>query len=659
MAKAGLGLARAGKMLEPGTILQNRYKIVAPIGKGGMGAVYRARDLRLRTDVALKETLFADPAYRRAFQQEAQILARLRHQALPRVLDHFSEGQGQFLVMEYIPGEDLGSQLARLGARFVTPQAMPTILRWADQLLDALHYLHTRPVPVYHRDIKPKNLKLTPTYEVILLDFGLARGGVTVAYDLNDTTASQAQARKIYGFTPPYAPLEQMRDGEPDARSDLYALAATIYHLLTATMPVDAMSRMAKLANGQPDPLRPIRELAPHVPEGIAELLQRALSVTIDERPRTAREMRETLLRLRSGLPPARAAATRQSADQPAPQARAVPEQTPASQPRPPVEGLSTSATSTPGAITPNVAGPSTQLTAKPIGTLLRMLTTGSPIRSLDFSPSGALLGAGYDDHTAGLWRIADFTHLATLKGHTSGIRCLRFAPTGGILATASDDETVRLWQVADGAFLRLLRVPGCPIESIAFSPDGRYLAVGGWGAAITLCEVEKERITIINSLSAPFVHSLAFSPDNRLIAAGAYDGSVYLWQLDDAHPVGVLSGSATFINSVVFSPDGTWLVASSGNQARVWRLDDQKPIESLSGHQGPVHALAFSPDGRFLATASEDRLIRLWHTSDWTGLPATLEHRAGVASLAYSPNGSIIASGARDGRIYLWKISG
>ncbi|MGQ9927555.1 MAG: WD40 repeat domain-containing serine/threonine protein kinase [Chloroflexaceae bacterium] len=648
-------------MLEPGKILQNRYQIIAPIGKGGMGSVYRARDLRLRTDVALKETLFSDPVYRRAFQQEAQILARLRHQALPRVLDHFSEGQGRFLVMEYIPGEDLGNQLARLGARFATPQAMPTILRWADQLLDALHYLHTRPVPVYHRDIKPKNLKLTATYEIILLDFGLARGGVTVSFDLNDTTASQAQAqaRKIYGFTPPYAPLEQMRDGEPDARSDLYSLAATIYHLLTATMPVDAMARMAKLAHGQPDPLRPIRDLAPHVPEGIAELLQQALHVTIDERPKTAREMREALQRLRGSPSPTRAGSTGQPASQPPPRAGAVTNATPASEPRPPVEGLSTSATSYPGAITPHVAGPSTELTAKPIGALLRMLTTGSPIRSLDFSPGGALLAAGYDDHTAGLWRIADFTHLATLKGHTSGIRCLRFAPTGGILATASDDETVRLWQVADSAFLRLVRVPGCPIESIAFSPNGRHLAIGGWGSAITLCEVEKDRLRIVNSLASPFIHSLAFSPDNSLIAAGAYDGSVYLWQARDARLVGVLSGSTTFINSVAFSPDGAWLVAGSGNQARVWRLHDQKAIESLGGHQGPVHAIAFSPDGHFLATASEDRMIRLWRTSDWTALPTTLEHRAGVASLAYAPHGSIIASGARDGRIYLWRIAG
>jgi Serine/threonine protein kinase len=143
-------------MIEPETVLQGRYRIISQIAKGGMGAVYRARDLRLRIDVAIKQTLFNDEAYRQAFEREAQILARLRHQALPRVIDHFIEPQGQFLVMEFIHGEDLGNQLARLGRRFASPQVLPLVVKWADQLLDVLHYLHTRPVPVIHRDIKPK-----------------------------------------------------------------------------------------------------------------------------------------------------------------------------------------------------------------------------------------------------------------------------------------------------------------------------------------------------------------------------------------------------------------------------------------------------------------------------------------------------------------------
>ena len=643
-------------MLEPGAILQDRYKIIAPAGKGGMGSVYRARDLRLRTDVALKETLFSDDVYRRAFEQEAQILARLRHQALPRVIDHFIEGQGQFLVMEYIHGEDLGNQLVRLGSRFASPQALPMILRWADQLLDALHYLHTRPVPVFHRDIKPKNLKLTQSYDIILLDFGLARGGMTVAMS-HEAPPAGADQRRIYGFTPPYAPAEQMRDGEPDPRSDLYSLAATLYHLLTATLPADATGRMSRIANGQPDPLRPAHSVAPHVPEAVGDLPQRAMAMLIDDRPASAREMRAELARARAALAGAKSDPAI-SDDAPSPRPKA-PQEGAAPPPAPPLEGLIPSATPFPGAITPNVAQPFGAAEATPVGTLLRMLTTGSPIRALAFSPSGELLAAGYDDHTVGLWRLSDYEHVATLKGHRSSVRSVRFAPQGGLLATGSDDETVRLWQVGPGASLRQLKVPGCPVESIVFSPDGRLLAVGGWGGSITLCSVEGDRLRVNDALPCPFVHSLSFSPDGGLLAAGGYDGLVYLWSMADNAPLPPLPAFTTFILALAFSPDGARLAASSNTGVRLWRTSDHKPIELLEGHRGPVHAIAFSPDSRTLATGSEDKSVRLWRVSDGTMIPIPLEHRGGVASLCYSPDGRTLATGSHDGRICLWAVRG
>jgi WD40 repeat protein len=624
-------------MLAPGTLLQDRYKIAAQIGKGGMGAVYQARDLRLSHDVALKETLFHDDAYRRAFEHEAKLLARLRHQALPRVSDHFIEGNGQFLVMEFIHGEDLGSQIARLGRRFASPQVLPRVLMWADQLLDVLHYLHTRPLPIIHRDIKPKNLKLTPSHDIILLDFGLARGGVTVSVDGAESTTPDQLSQKIYGFTPPYAPIEQMRDGEPDPRSDLYSLAATLYHMLTGTLPADAMSRMARLINGGPDSLRPIRELSPHVPEAVASLIQRALSVTLEGRPASAREMRADMLRARgllTGLPPA-----------------VTP---PPEPPRP--SGLTPLSTPvmTGGGETPIVSSVSEQV---PVGTLLRMLTTGSPIRSVAFSPSGELLAAGYDDHTVGLWRVSDYSQVRTLKGHSSSVRSVVFASEGGFLASGSEDETVRLWNVADGESRRRLRLPGCPVESIALSPDGRLLAVGGWGGAITICSVQGDTISLLDTLPCPFVHELSFSPDGQLLAAGCYDGAVYLWRTSDHHPAGHLTGFASFIYSVAFSPDSAHIAASSQTSVRVWRLVDQKPVETLQGHRGPVRSIAFSPDGRTLASASEDLGVRLWRLEDGIQIAPALEHRAGVASLAYSPDGRLLATGTHDGRICLWQV--
>src|ERR687885_2994845 len=145
-------------MIAPNTLLQNRYLVLNQIGEGGMGAVYIATDQRFGSTVALKETLFDDPTLRRAFEREARLLNRLRHPALPRVSDHFTEGDGQFLVMEFIAGEDLSAMLTRQGSPF----PVADVLRWADDLLDALDYLHTQEPPVIHRDIKPQNLKLTP-----------------------------------------------------------------------------------------------------------------------------------------------------------------------------------------------------------------------------------------------------------------------------------------------------------------------------------------------------------------------------------------------------------------------------------------------------------------------------------------------------------------
>src|SRR6059036_3245308 len=127
-------------MLAADTVLQGRYNVVRQLGQGGMGTVYEAVDERLDTIVALKETFFADERLRKQFEREARLLARLHHPALPRVSDHFSEGEGQFLVMQFIPGDDLSVMMARKQGPFPADQ----VLTWADQLLDALDYLNTQ-----------------------------------------------------------------------------------------------------------------------------------------------------------------------------------------------------------------------------------------------------------------------------------------------------------------------------------------------------------------------------------------------------------------------------------------------------------------------------------------------------------------------------------
>jgi serine/threonine protein kinase len=282
-------------MLAPNTLLHDRYLVVRLLGQGGMGAVYQATDRKFGNAVALKETFYSDQHLRKAFSHEARLLNRLRHAALPVVMDYFAIGERQFLVMQYIPGKDLEQLLAERKAQgqgvFLTSQ----VLLWADQLLDALEYLHSQTPPIIHRDIKPQNLKLTPRGEVILLDFGLAKGIVT-----HQSQASQS----IRGYTPNYASLEQIRGTGTDARSDIYSIGATLYHLLTGEMPQDAMTRIAAILMGQPDPLRPIAALNPEVPAIVASVIEKAMSAHPDQRYGSAAALRQALHNAINNIPP-------------------------------------------------------------------------------------------------------------------------------------------------------------------------------------------------------------------------------------------------------------------------------------------------------------------------------------------------------------------
>ena len=271
-------------MITPNTLLQNRYLVIEQIGHGGMGAVYKATDQRFGSTVALKETFFDDPSLRKAFEREAHLLNRLRHPALPRVSDHFNENEGQFLVMEFIEGEDLSEMLEKRGAAFPLEQ----VLVWADQLLDALDYLHTQETPVIHRDIKPQNLKLASRNQIILLDFGLAKG-TPVAISRASVTGS------VFGYSRNYAPLEQMQGTGTDTRSDIYSLAATLYHLLTGAIPPDALTRAMSIVNGHEDPLKDASEVHSQVTESVSAVISKAMAQSAARRYQTAEEMREAL----------------------------------------------------------------------------------------------------------------------------------------------------------------------------------------------------------------------------------------------------------------------------------------------------------------------------------------------------------------------------
>ncbi len=251
--------------LSPGDILDQRYRVVKLLGEGGFGAVYRVWDLRLSYPRALKENLDTSTEARRQFTREAQILTALSHPNLPKVIDHlFIPGQGQYLVMDFVEGEDLQATLARTKGPLPEWQA----LEWIGQICDALEYLHAQSPQIIHRDIKPANIKITPQGKAMLVDFGIAK-----VYDPQISTTMGARA-----ISPGYSPQEQYGMGATDQRTDIYAIGATLYHLLTGVPPLESIQRNIR------DTLDPPRDLNPRISESVERAILKATATHPDER---------------------------------------------------------------------------------------------------------------------------------------------------------------------------------------------------------------------------------------------------------------------------------------------------------------------------------------------------------------------------------------
>lgn len=582
-------------MLSQNYILAERYRIVKAVGSGSQGIVYEAVDERLGRVVALKETVANEERLREVLASEARLLASLgKHPSLPTVFDYFSLGGSQFIAMEYVAGHDLAQLLKERGEPFPIAQ----VLLWAEDLLSALALMHSHVPPVIHRDIKPRNLKLNDHDRIVLLDFGLAK--------------DQRAGSLIAGFTPLYAPPEQMQEIATDARSDLYSLAATLYHLSTNAVPKDAMARLAALASGHSDPLLPAREVNPSIPASVSAALERSMSLDRELRPTSASVMLEEL-RLTSHAP---------------------------------YKQDETETTLLKGRASADRRG---------VGGHIKYGILGrgeAHILSVAFSPDGKSVVAGSWDRTIRQWD-ATTGEMRVVGRCDSPVSSIAFSPDGKFLASASSD--VRLWNVKTGEVVKSWnQFSFC----VTFSPDGRKLAwgsksPGGDEGAVCVWEVG-EALPMVLGLSKRWIRTLDFSPDSGSIVSGSWNGldSVCLWDVAgrSLRSLGCCQDGA---DCVTFSHSGQY-VACAGRKITLVDLiaGDARAIGSPDE---ALSCVAFSPDDKYIVSGG--RGICLWDIG--TGSEYKIGTYSGhVNAVAYSPNGMSIVAGGNDKTVQIWPAS-
>lgn len=697
-------------LLEPNTLVQNRYRVVRLIGEGKMGAVYEAIDEHLSQTVALKQTLTSGDAFSKAFEREAKILAGLRHPVLPIVIDHFTNDEGQFMVMDYIPGKDLEQLLKQRGEPFL----VSVVLKWADQVLHALEYMHRQNPPVVHRDIKPPNLKLTAEGQIVLLDFGLAKGKATMLgprdYELprakrllslvasgdSEEQPLQDTSTDIFGFTRQYAPPEQVQGTGTDPRSDIYALAATLYHLLTGAPPIDALKRLVAMGydnyshyEAGLDKLKeqmqrhdlPYAQAATYDQQlreniDLARLFgdnptsQNERSDIIDQLEETARaELGISFHKLcRLSIPDT---TDQNGLDDPLVPADEYNHQVPTAVSKVLEQALS---------LNPEHRPSNAETMRKSLLDASQALQQeGKDGANGEFSGSERFLPPHPEPSSSPLpqqWKSSSTILIVviiailitqvilTILNHQQRppVQIMTIAhrdevalsgtplPTSLLPihpASASQIEELALWEGHTD-----------DVESVHFSPDGKMLVSGSDDQTIRLWRVEDG--TLINQLTGHTarVQTVAFAPNGKLLVSGSADDTVRIWQISKGKLLHTLNGHSDNVTEVAVSQNSELIASGSEDTTiKLWRIQDGSLVTTLEGHEGEVNSVAFSPDGQLIVSGSEDNSVRIWRVQDATQERELLGHNDNVVHVEFSSDGQLVASCSSDTTIKIWQV--
>jgi eukaryotic-like serine/threonine-protein kinase len=668
----------------------DRYTLLGEVAQGGIGRILRAHDRHLGREVALKVP--RDPRDCARFEREARITARLQHPAIvPLYEAGVAEDGTPFLTMKLVAGRSLREVIAGCAAFRDRLALLPNVLA----ILEALAYAHGR--GVIHRDLKPANVLIGALGETVVIDWGLAKV-IDGEDDAPPPGADVARCDETLSGTvlgtPAYMSPEQAR-GEPvDARSDVYALGALLYHVLSGAPPYSGASPRSVLADIERRPPPPIEVREPATPPDLAAIVRKAMARAPAERYATAKELADDVRRhltgqLVSSHDYSLALLIRRwlGRHRPAVASAALL-----------LIGLLVAA----WASVRRVDAARRDAEARRDALVLAQART-----FVAKDPTTALAWLQLYPRGGGDWArardlVAEVESAGVARGLFRRVHDVAPAPAGGWMAIAGDDGIVRLWNAASGA-VRALPAPDEPVHLVSFTPDGRTVAALGarslwswdvatgarrlrWRAAADL-PWRAEFLTFApdgGALAAVVgpdvlvwrapgdeprrlvgdagpIEGLEFTPDGRALATVSLQGAIRLWQLDSgaSRLLGRHEGVGNWLS---VSPDGR-RVASSGSDdvVRVWRTDGGA-ARVLAGHTARVYGLGFLPDGR-LVSAGYDQTVRIWPPDDG---PAVVLHAGvptspagGLRALAVAADGRHIAAAGHDALIYVWDLAG
>lgn len=703
-------------LAEPEGRMIGHYRIVERIAEGGMGVVYRARrqDGEYDQEVAIKlipASLFSAELARR-FRQERQILARLIHPNITRLLDGGSTEEGQpFLVMEFVDGVPITEYCDR----WRLPIAER--LRLVRKVCLAVQHAHQN--LVVHRDLKPGNIFITPDGKVKLLDFGIAK-----ILDTERLQSGSGPNTKTMVMTPEYASPEQVL-GEPVTTvSDVYSLGVVLYELLTGGYPYGFKNRsLAEMVrviceeepvwpsqipfNGQAESIAEVREgtvekLRARLRGDPDSIVMKALRKDPAERYQSAAMMAEDIRRhLEGKAVSARPATWRYRTSKFVRRNRAF------------VVATILIALSVAGGFLSTLRQASISrehakvnrrlayagqmhraaqawqvANISELDDLLDRTMPGPDDEDLrDFewfyfkrlrqkngevitirhtaelwavacSPDNRLLAIGGDDGVIKLVEIATGREERMLRGHQGHIVSLAFSPDSRWLITGSGDRTARIWDTSTGQPLITLQGHGNWVTTVAFSPDGERAITGSRDGTVRLWDARTGVEVIALDGQASWVHSLAVSPDGRRLAVTyAARPNILIWDLGKRRRIASFDGKS-LISSIQFSSDGETIYAADRDR-KLFILDGQRLslIRELPPHAGEIKSLSLSPSGRMAATASTDRMIRLWDLGSGREVRRYLGHLGQVWGVAFTADGRRLVSAGDDNTARIWDI--